>query len=397
MSSITSRAGEYSSYGAGNRETYAYRTKYLSGTQSDTPNWGQQAQRSLYNVFANQSDDEMKNRDLLKSRLWHGVPQLSSEQMEMFEAAYTGHTFIFVVDVPKFMSTGIYLNKNLHYQMRNLKSVIERASTSFGGFSNISAQFADMEDGNGRKVSHVTGVTKEQGDITLGLHEFAGLPVKNALESWLTGTYDYKSEHGHYFGNLGIPGGWCLANHTMSMLVVQVDPSWQVVQDAAFYYNMFPVDVPFDHFNWTKGEHTIVDNYSITFRCNEERSPMVMYAAERYMNNRILSMVSTSVYNSRQFVASTFSDGGSPLDYAGFKGNLDANSIIDKKQYNVQITSPESQSESSVISDYDEKQAASQGSLTVNRVGSTNTSPHYMNDYQAGTKTVEPWVDYNAN
>ena len=336
----------------GNRQSTAYNyvtiDKDKPGSYNQDgfkPHWGQSASRSLYSVFANQNDNLMSCRDLLSSRLWHGVPQLTDEQMNMFEAAYTGHTFLFVVNVPIFMTKGMYENTNLHYQMRNLKAVIERASTGFSGPSNITADFSDMDDGAMRKVSHVTRVTKEQSDIQLRLHEFAGLPVKNALEAWLTGTYDPKSQHGHYFGNLGIPGGWCLANHTMSLLVVQVDPSWQVIQDAAYYYNMFPQDVPFDHFEWTKGEHDIVQDYTITFKCNEERSPMIMYAAERYMNNRILTMVATSVYNSREFVASSFIDSGTPLDYRGFKelmGDDDNNDknygFIDARQYNIEYS-----------------------------------------------------------
>ena len=427
MRAITQRAGDYEYYGPGNRETFAYRTKYYgnktgqSATQDKRPNWGQQAQRSIYNVFANQVDTQMKDRDLLQSRLWHGVPQLSSEQMEMFEAAYTGHQFIFVVDMPKFMTEGIYRNTNLHYQARNLKAVIERASTGFSGPSNITADFGDVNDGNGRKLSHVTAVTKEQNDITLRLHEFAGLPVKNALESWMTGTYDYKSEHGHYFGNLGIPGGWCLANHTAAILVVQVDPSWQVIQDAAYYFNMFPTEVPFDHFEWTKGEHTIVDDYSITFRCNEERSPMIMYAAERYMNNRILSMVATSVYNSRQFVVDNFAPHGSPLDYGGFKSNiakkatdLSSTSLIDESQYNIKITNDGSDSRLSAIEQYEgvdnggvdaegkplengyKIYSNSRAGLKVERFGkdNDNVDPQYMNDYINSEENTNPWINY---
>lgn len=310
------------------------------GSQGDKDtklsNWGEGASRGIYNAFSNLSGDEATRRDLLKSRLWKGVPQLSIEQLNAFEAAYTGHQFLFVCTVPAFMSTGIYRDTNMHQEMKNLKAIIERASTGFSGPSPITAEFDTQNDGYGRKLDHVVKVTKEQSDITLRLHEFAGLPVKNAIETWLTGIYDYRSEHGHYHGNLGIPGGWCLANHTMSLLVVQVDPSWTEIQDAAFYYNMIPREVPFDHFNWEKGEHQIVQDYDITFTCNEERSPAIMYAAEKYMNNRILSMAQTSVFNSRQFVAYDFDDGQSPVN--GFKAELggDAN-IIDNKQYNIHI------------------------------------------------------------
>lgn len=321
-------------------------TKYADET--NTPNWGVDAKRSMYHTSNSQGATFIKNRNLLGSRLWHGVPQLTTEQLSMFEAAYIGHTFIFVVNVPKFMTTGYYKNKNMHFAMQNLKAVIERASTGFSGAQNIVANAQDQEDGNGKKISHIVNVSKEQGNISIRLHEFAGLPVKNAIELWLTGIYDYKSQRGNYHGNLGIPGGWCLQNHSMSILVVQVTPDWTSIQDAAYYFNMVPIEVPFEHFQWTKGEQTIVEDYDLEFFANEERSPAIMYAAERYMNNRVLSMVATSVYNSRQFVVN---DDLVSASKAGFYGNLGrtddntgsrtdgtATGFLDNSQYNIYYT-----------------------------------------------------------
>ena len=307
--------------------------------ENTNANWGSSASRGLYSVSSNLGGKEMYNRDLFKSRLWKGVPQLTTDQLKAFEAAYTGHQFFFVIDSVRFMTQGYYRNKNLHALFRNLKSIIERASVGFSGPSNITAEFDDQTDGNGRKMSHMTRVSKEQNNITLRLHEFAGLPVKNAIEAWLTGVYDPYSEHGNYHGNLGITGGWCTANHTMSMLVVQVDPSWTEIQDAAYYYNMMPTEVPFDHMQWTKGEHTIIQDYDIEFNCNEFRGPSIMYAAEKFMNARILSMVSTSVFNSRQFVPSEFKYSVTgDLAYNGYKQEIGTDgTIIDATQFNAKI------------------------------------------------------------
>ena len=316
-----------------NQIAYDFNGNYLT-----EQSFGKDASRSLYSTHGSYFGKQMTDRNLLNSRLWHGVPQLTTEQMAMFEAAYTGHTFIFVVDMPAFMTTGIYKDTNMHSHMKNFKAVCERASMGFSGQSDIAVNFADQEDGHSKKISHVTSVTKDQNNISLNLHEFAGLPVKNALETWVTGIYDYKSQHGNYHGNLGIPGGWCLANHSMSILVVQVTPDWQTIQDAAYYFNMVPTSVPFDHFNYTKGTTGIVEDMTIEFACNEERSPAITFAAERYMNNRVLSMVETSVYNSRVFVANTFGENVS-LAGAGHAANL--GQYIDKYQYNANITNGE--------------------------------------------------------
>lgn len=306
-------------------------------------NWGKGATRSVYSVFSNGSDNEATARDLLKSRLWKGVPQLTTEQLKAFEAAHTGHQFFFVVDMPKFMTQGIYGPKNgvctnMHQHAKNIKAIIERCCMGFNGPSDITADFDTVNDGNSRKIDHVTRVYKDQSDISLTLHEFAGLPLKNGIEAWLTGIFDYRSEHAHYHGNLGIPGGWCLANHSMSLLVVQTDPTWTVIQDAAYYFNMVPESVP-SNFDYTKGDHSIVADYQLNFKCNEERSPAIMYAAEKYMNARILSLVETSVFNSRQFVASTFESG--TLARTGFDDETKSDGsayILDRTEYNEQLS-----------------------------------------------------------
>ena len=87
----------------------------------------------------------------------------------------------------------------------------------------------------------------------------------------------------------------------MGLLVVQTDPSWTEIQDAVYNCNILPTEVPFDSFNFDKGEGTIVPDYDLTFKANEIRSEAVMKAAEAYMNNRILSMVNTAVYKGSAF------------------------------------------------------------------------------------------------
>lgn len=271
------------------------------------------AGNGIYNAFNDPIGSLASRRSLINSRLWHGVPQLTEEQMRLFEAAYSGHQFFFVTKLPAFMTTGIYkpgTNVNTHAQ--NLKAIIERCCKGFNGASSISINDAEQTDGNnGNKITHISGVRKEQSDISLELHEFAGLPLKNALETWLTGVFDIRSQHGNYLGNLGIDGGWCLANHTMSMLVVQVDPSWTEIQEAAYYCNMVPSEVDFSFFQYTKGNSEIVEHGAVNFNCNEIRCEQVNEAAIALMNNRILRYVQDTVYNtnaSKPFSDRTMSD-----------------------------------------------------------------------------------------
>lgn len=280
----------------------------VDGFDNIQEDWGTNSSRSMMSPFSNLSEKIGDNRRvLLASRLWKGVPQLSDDMINAFDMAFSGHTFIFLVNMPKFMTTGIYGGTLMHAQMMNLKAVIERASTAFTyNGSDYEINAAKMDDGNGNGVTNIAGVSKDRNStVSLTLHEFAGLPVRNAIESWITGIYDPVSQHGSYHGNLGIPGGWCLANHSMSMLVVQVDPSWTEIMDSAYYNNMVPADLSLSDFGWTKGTQEIIDSKSFTFTCNEHRSAAVTRCAEIYMNNRILKFAKTSAFNSAEFVPST--------------------------------------------------------------------------------------------
>lgn len=317
--------------------------------------WGTGATRSIYNTFAPYTEDVATKRNLLASRLWKGVPQLTDEMMGAFDAAFTGHTFFFVRDVPRFMYTGIYANTNMHQQIKNLKAIIERACIGFSGANQMTADgTGTMSDGN-TQLQFITNVSKRTTSIQLTLHEFAGLPVKNAIETWLTGIVDPLSRHGSYHGNLGIPGGWCLQNHTMSLLVVHVDPSWTEIMDAAYYNNMMPTEVPNDVQTYSKQSVELIGDANVNFICNEHRSPAVMKAAEVYMNNRILSIAHTAAFNSREFVpdAKALYYGAKFADGAMVDGSYNYNYDVEisgsdnatmqhwpdeKKQFNVNTT-----------------------------------------------------------
>lgn len=307
-----------------------------SGAKID---WGRTASRSVYAATGSLTDDA-SGRSLLQSRLFHGVPQVTEDMIKMFDAAYQGHTFIFVTEMPKFLTTGIYKNTRAHELMKNFKSIVERASTSYDGAPNIEIETQAMTDGN-YQIANVVNVTdNQQSQVSLTLHEFAGLPVRNALYAWATGMIDPQSKHGSYLGNLNIPGGWSLQNHTMAMLVVQLDPSWTVIQDAIYWYNMIPDSVDFSSMSWQKHQFDIIDNKQITFSANHFRGPAIDAIAEVYVRNRILTLVETSVYNSRQFVPSKFLASESEGLWAASTNNMiyGSDNIMDNVQYNQRVT-----------------------------------------------------------
>lgn len=226
-------------------------------------------------------------RDLSSSRLWAGVPQINLDSIREYDPAFTGHTFIFVTHMPVFMENDTKGQGNIHAQ--NLKALIERASTGFSGPANKVVNFQTQTDGySDRTLPVAVSVTKDIDEITLKLHEFKGLILKNALEWWIDGIMDVKSKHANYHGQVENLG-YSIKNHTGGVLVVQTDPSWYRIQDAAWYHNMTPTQVNYEYFNYTKGENNIVEDQDVSFKCNEERSDIIMDAAVSYIRTKIIS------------------------------------------------------------------------------------------------------------
>lgn len=230
-------------------------------------------------------------RDLSTASLWKGATYLKHGNQSEIDPAYTGHTFIFPTHGANFM---IQAGGDHAKHMKNLMNIIRNSSTGFNGQNSKQVGFSEITDGfASRKVQHPVTVTKECDQINIKLHEFNGLVVKNALEDWLDGMLDEKVQRSHYWGKAGTLR-YSIQNHSMGVLVVQTDPSWLIIQEAAWYYNMVPKEVNFDFFSFTKGTIELVEDYDLAFTCNEERSDAVRLIAESYMNTYILSQLDQS-------------------------------------------------------------------------------------------------------
>jgi hypothetical protein len=253
------------------------------------------------------SSKVMSLNDISSSRLWAGVPDWALKNINMYDPAFQGHTFLFVTHMPQFMKE-LSVNALPKYStlaasakshIGNLQGLIERASTAFNGTSAKTVNFAEQTDGySDRKLNSPVSVTKDIDEVTIRMHEFKGLVLKHAIEFWVDGMFDIKSKHASYYGLIqDAILEFSLQNHTMGVLVVQTDPGWLNVQEAAWFQNMIPVEVPFESFHWEKGDNKIIDDYDCRFKCNEERSDVIDAAAVSYMQTRIVDNINTKYFD----------------------------------------------------------------------------------------------------
>jgi hypothetical protein len=138
---------------------------------------------------------------------------------------------------------------------KNFKSYIETGYKSVDGISDLDVEFINIEGGFAQQsfnnVSHVRDSTEE---ITVQLYEMSGSPVRDFIETWITGVRDPRSGIAHYHG--AIASGevdYCEKNHTAEFVYYALDPTAKKIEYACLFAHCFPTRVQKSHLNYTSG------------------------------------------------------------------------------------------------------------------------------------------------
>jgi hypothetical protein len=123
--------------------------------------------------------------------------------------------------------------------------------------------FEQVTGGYAGKQFDVATVAKDEtNEITLKVYEFAGSPIREYTETWITGISDPLTGIAHYHGAMEYksPVDFNQANHTMEAIYVNTDPTGLStgIEYACMLANMMPKQVKKDQFNYEAGSHAIV-------------------------------------------------------------------------------------------------------------------------------------------
>ena len=237
-----------------------------------------------------QSNIKNNTTDMRGYSLFLGGLNVKKAALEQYNLLKTGKGRIFLTKMPYFMKVLMPNATN------NFKHVIEYGFMDIQGIQDLTMEFDSITGGYaGRSFEIPTILKDETNEITIKVLEFAGSPMREYLEMWLTGVSDPNSGFTHYHG-LAIPQKKegseefepaevqvSQHNHTMEAFYVMTDQTGFNIEFACMLCNMFPKTSARNHFNHSSGEMAHVE-LELAFTCTMYTSPDINAVAQLLLN-----------------------------------------------------------------------------------------------------------------
>ena len=231
-------------------------------------------------------------QDMTQFSLFMGGLNAKNEALKAYDPLKTGYARLFITRLPVFMDA------IMPTQGKKFKHLLEYGFTGVDGIQNLSMDTEQITGGYAANSFDIgTQAKDETNEITVKLYEFAGSPVREYLDTWMTGISDPRTGLGHYHGCVYkndyaniigqdpanvTPLKYTQANHTMEAVYVVTDPTGAStgIEFACLLTNMMPKTVKKDHFNYTSGQHSIVE-MDVPFTAVKYESSSVNALAKR--------------------------------------------------------------------------------------------------------------------
>lgn len=212
-----------------------------------------------------------RDQNLTKHSLFMGGLNTKNAALQQYTPLKTGYARIFVVRMPKFMTT---IAPNMS---KRFKHMLEYGFTGVDGIQNTTLEFDQVTGGYvGRSFDTAVNAKDDTSEITIKLYEFSGSPLREYVDLWLTGIIDPQTGLCHYHGAIDMDVPMAQHNHTMEMIFVNTDPTGRSdgIEHVAMFTNMMPKEVKKDHFNFEAGQHNVTQ-VDLSFTAVKYESPQI--------------------------------------------------------------------------------------------------------------------------
>lgn len=221
-----------------------------------------------------QNNIKVNNKDFSTYGLWMGGLDVTAKNIDTFDPLRTGFVRIFVTRLPVFMTKFDNGEK-----AQRFKHLLEMGFTRVDGINDASLETEDITGGYVGAKFQVPSIVRDETDqVTIAVYEMSGSPVREFVDTWMTGISDPLTGISHYHGMVGDPAdGKCVfkaSNHTMELIFVATDPTGMDIEYACMFANMMPKSVKKSHFNYESGSHPAV-SVDLEFTATKYESPQI--------------------------------------------------------------------------------------------------------------------------
>lgn len=207
-----------------------------------------------------------------------GGVDVTHQNLDKFTPYIRGVSRIFLHKPPIFM-------RKLDPDMsKAFKTYIETGYKSVSGIGDISVEFTNFEGGfAGQNFQTVQLARDDTESVTISVYELTGSPIREYIDTWVTGVRDPRSGIAHYHGLIekyfnnpsggdGLP--YAEINHTAEFIYTTYDPTGLALEYACMFAHCFPRRVPKDHLNYESGNR---DNaqLDLEFAAEKYESPAI--------------------------------------------------------------------------------------------------------------------------
>lgn len=208
-------------------------------------------------------------------------PNVTRDVLYNYDPLKTGYARIFMIRQP------VFLQKSIPTKLKKFKHILEYGNTAISGFNDVQMNFNQIQSGYSGKTFEIPSYASD--DMTsfqIKVYEFSGSPIREVLHSWINGVSDLQTGLTHYngvptSGENGIER--IQANQTAEFIYVETDSTGEKIEYACLFANCFPKNIPMDQFNYTAGEHNLVE-MDLEFTCTKYESIQINSIATKLIS-----------------------------------------------------------------------------------------------------------------
>ena len=229
-------------------------------TESDTNKDAENAKNTIQHSAS--ADDKYIRRNTKSYKdlsYFIGGIDVTQQNLDQMTPYIPGISRLFFHTTPLFMQEGF---KDL---TDNFKSHIETGYKSVSGIEGLQADFVQISGGFAEQsFENISKITDGSNAISVTLYEQTGSPVREFIETWLTGVRDPRSGIAHYHGLVKKPDGtgsveYAEKNHTGEFIFYDLDPTAHYLEYACMWAHCFPKGIDKQHLNYQSGSRDVVE------------------------------------------------------------------------------------------------------------------------------------------